>query len=85
MATFGKVLKVARDDGLTDVIPSTPRVRQKNNPRAFVRFAPLVPDGTSYIVDEMYIAVDQSPTIRISAFHRPSLKDTTRATLRDTT
>ena len=42
MATFRNVLKVARDDGLIDVVPATPRVRQKDNPRAFFRFAPLV-------------------------------------------
>ena len=42
MATFRNVLKVARDDGLIDVVPATPRQRQKDNPRAFFRFAPLV-------------------------------------------
>ena len=42
MATFRIVLKVARDDGLIDVVPATPRQRQKDNPRAFFRFAPLV-------------------------------------------
>ena len=42
MATFRNVLKVARDDGLIDFVPATPRVRQKDNPRAFFRFAPLV-------------------------------------------
>jgi len=42
MATFRNVLKVARDDGLIDAVPSTPRVRQKDNPRAFFRFEPLV-------------------------------------------
>jgi len=44
MATFRNVLKVARDDGLIDVVPGTPRTRQKDNPRPFFRFAPLVPD-----------------------------------------
>lgn len=43
MATFRNVLKIARDDGLIDVVPDTPRVRQKDNPRSFFRFAPLVP------------------------------------------
>jgi hypothetical protein len=42
MATFRNVLKVARDDGIIDVVPATPRVRQKDNPRAFFRFSPLV-------------------------------------------
>ena len=42
MATFRNVLKVARDDGLIDFVPATPRQRQKDNPRSFFRFAPLV-------------------------------------------
>ena len=46
MATFRNVLKVARDDGLIDFVPATPRVRQKDNPRSFFRFAPLVPAAT---------------------------------------
>jgi hypothetical protein len=43
MATFRNVLKGARDDGLIDMMPDTPRIRQKDNPRSFFRFAPLVP------------------------------------------
>jgi integrase len=43
MATFRNVLKGARDDGLIDMVPDTPRLRQKDNPRSFFRFAPLVP------------------------------------------
>ena len=42
MATFRNVLKVARDDGLIDFVPATPRLRQKDNPRSFFRFTPLV-------------------------------------------
>ena len=42
MATFRNVLKLARDDGLIDWVAATPRVRQKDNPRAFFRFAPLI-------------------------------------------
>jgi hypothetical protein len=42
-ATFRNVLKVARDDGVIDDVPDTPRTRQKDNPRAFFRFYPLVP------------------------------------------
>jgi hypothetical protein len=42
-ATFRNVLKIARDDGVIDDIPDTPRTRQKDNPRAFFRFYPLVP------------------------------------------
>jgi hypothetical protein len=41
-ATFRNVLKVARDDGVIDDVPDTPRTRQKDNPRPFFRFYPLV-------------------------------------------
>jgi hypothetical protein len=43
MATFRSVLKTARDDGVIDAVPDTPRPRQKDNPRSFFRFKPLVP------------------------------------------
>ena len=43
MATFRNVLKGARDDGLIDTVPDTPRLQQKDNPRSFFRFTPLVP------------------------------------------
>lgn len=36
------ILKVARDDGVIDDVPATPRVRQQDNPRPFFKFAPLV-------------------------------------------
>jgi len=36
------LLKVARDDGLIDVVPATPRIRQKDNPRTYFQFEPLV-------------------------------------------
>lgn len=42
MAAFRNVLKVARDEGVIDVLPDTPRARQKDNPRPFFRFHPLV-------------------------------------------
>jgi len=41
-ATFRNVLKVARDDGIIDSVPDTPRTKQKDNPRPFFRFHPLV-------------------------------------------
>ena len=44
-ATFRNVLKVARDDGVIDAVPDTPRTRQKDNPRPFFRFYPLVDKG----------------------------------------
>lgn len=43
MAAFRNVLKVARDEGVIDVVPATPRAKQKDNPRPFFRFHPLVP------------------------------------------
>ena len=43
MATFRNVLKMARDDGVIDDVPIHPRPKQKDNPRSFFRFAPLVP------------------------------------------
>ena len=41
-ATLRNVLKIARDDGLIDELPDTPRVRQKDTARPFFRFHPLV-------------------------------------------
>ncbi len=43
IATLRNVLKGARDDGRIDTVPDTPRIRQKDNPRSFFRFPPLVP------------------------------------------
>jgi hypothetical protein len=43
MAAFRNVMKVAVDYGAIDAVPSTPRTKQKDNPRAFFRFHPLVP------------------------------------------
>lgn len=42
MAAFRNVLKTAREDGVIDLIPATPRTKQKDNPRPFFRFHPLV-------------------------------------------
>ena len=42
-ATFRNVMKAARDIGVIDEVPDTPRRRQKDNPRPFFRFHPLVP------------------------------------------
>ncbi len=39
-----KILKVARDEGVIDTMPDTPRPPKKDNPRHFFRFAPLVSD-----------------------------------------
>jgi hypothetical protein len=49
MAAFRNVMKVVRDDGLIDVVPNTPRVTVRDNPRPFFRFQPLVhPDADEY-------------------------------------
>jgi len=37
-----KILKVARDEGVIDTVPDTPRPPKKDNPRPFFRFEPLV-------------------------------------------
>ena len=42
MSAFRNVLKVARDDGAIDDLPDTPRAKQKDNPRPFFQFHPLV-------------------------------------------
>ncbi len=41
-ATFRNVLKVALEDGVIDQIPDTPRTAQRDNPRSFFRFYPVV-------------------------------------------
>jgi hypothetical protein len=43
VAAFRGVLRVARDEGVIDAIPATPRPYQKDSPRPFFRFYPLVP------------------------------------------
>jgi hypothetical protein len=43
LATFRNVLKVAREDSIIDGVPDTPRSKQRDNPRPFFRFHPLVP------------------------------------------
>ena len=42
MAAFRNVLKMAREEGAIDAIPDTPRAKQRDNPRPFFRFHPLV-------------------------------------------
>ncbi|MCW5725666.1 MAG: hypothetical protein KIS81_12030 [Maricaulaceae bacterium] len=51
-ATFRNVLKVARDDGVIDIVPATPRTRQKDTPRSYLPFHPLVAEE-----DDAYQAV----------------------------
>ena len=42
LAAFRNVMKVARDEGVIDHVPDTPRTRQRDNPRPLFRFYPLV-------------------------------------------
>jgi hypothetical protein len=42
MAALRNVLKIARDEGVIDMVPQTPRTQVKDNPRPFFRFYPLV-------------------------------------------
>jgi hypothetical protein len=42
MATLRNVLKIARDEGVIESVPETPRSKIKDNPRPFFRFHPLV-------------------------------------------
>ena len=49
MAAFRNVLKIARNEGVIDIVPATPRAKAKDNPRPFFRFHPLVSkDADSY-------------------------------------
>jgi hypothetical protein len=42
MTTLRNVLKIARDEGLIDAVPETPRSRVKDNPRPSFKLHPLV-------------------------------------------
>ena len=67
MATFRNVMKVAREDGAIDAIPETPRSRQKDNPRPFFRFHPLVlkaDDAYQMILQAAKDMVDEKVNVR---------------------
>jgi len=66
-ATVRNVLKVARDDGVIDDIPDTPRRPQKDNPRAFFRFHPLVSkedDAYKKLLETAKAMASERPQIR---------------------
>ncbi len=44
-ATFRNVLRVALEEGVIGSVPTTPRQKQKDNPRPFFQFYPLVTKG----------------------------------------
>ena len=41
-SSISKVFKLARDLGIIDTVPDTPRVRRVDNPRPYFKFSPLV-------------------------------------------
>lgn len=41
-SAFSKVLKLARDRGVIDIVPALPRTARQDNPRPYFRFHPLV-------------------------------------------
>jgi hypothetical protein len=41
-SAFSKVLKLARDRGVIDIVPALPRTARQDNPRPYFRFYPLV-------------------------------------------
>jgi site-specific recombinase XerC len=67
LATFRNVLKIAREEAIIDVIPDTPRSRQKDNPRPFFRFHPLVSEA-----DDVYEKLKR--TAKIMADERVSVR-----------
>ena len=65
LATFRNVLKVARDTGIIPSLPDTPRSKQKDNPRPFFRFYPLVPKKDDE-VDLLLKTIDQMINGRVT-------------------
>ena len=67
MATLRNVLKIARDEGVIDAVPETPRSRVKDNPRPFFRFHPLVAkddDNYQKLLRQVKQMADQSISVR---------------------
>ena len=67
MATLRNVLKIARDEGVIDAVPETPRSRVKDNPRPFFRFHPLVAkddDNYQKLLRQVKLMADQSISVR---------------------
>jgi hypothetical protein len=67
MATLRNVLKIARDEGVIDAVPETPRSRVKDNPRPFFRFHPLVAkddDNYQKLLRQLKQMADQRIAVR---------------------
>lgn len=62
-----KVLKIARDEGVIDTIPDTPRPPKRDNPRPFFRFEPLVSkedDEYHHILETAKLMAQEKVTVR---------------------
>ena len=67
MAAFRNVMKIARDEGVVEVVPQTPRVKSKDNPRPFFRFHPLVAkedDNYQKLLATVKRAADEEVSVR---------------------
>ena len=67
MATLRNVLKIARDEGVIDAVPETPRSRVKDTPRPFFRFHPLVAkddDNYQKLLRQVKQMADQGIAVR---------------------
>jgi hypothetical protein len=60
MATIRNALKVARDERVIDSVPETPRSKQKDNPRPFFRFHPLVSEDQDAVEKLLLTATDMA-------------------------
>ena len=67
LATFRNVLKLAREDSIIDGVPDTPRSKQRDNPRPFFRFHPLVPkkqDAYKLVLETARKMIDEEEVVR---------------------
>ena len=67
MAAFRNVMKIARDEGVVEVVPQTPRVKSKDNPRPFFWFHLLVAkedDNYQKLLVAIKKAVEEGVSVR---------------------
>ena len=68
-SAFSKVLKLARDRGVIDIVPALPRTPRQDNPRPYFRFHPLVSkadDEYQKLLDTAKEMADEGARIRES-------------------
>jgi len=68
-SAFSKVLKLARDRGVIDIVPALPRTARQDNPRPYFRFYPLVSkadDEYQKLLDTAKAMADEGARIRES-------------------